>query len=198
MGLFDDYNFDPQQFEGGGLLGRLLSLQQQQGQYQQSQGFDASGGQPVAAASPSQFPSAASSTPHPSIPQASGPTAFVPIGNYLMPQFGGAGTSQPDQPTPDLGDRLSAGFQSWAHTPLGNPFAGIANGIAGFSSGQTVSQPSPQNSLPRNDTPQQRSVSDEVPPSLPAPAWNNQRTLVGRVLPRPNGANFVRGFRYGG
>ena len=54
-----------------------------------------------------------------------------------MPQFGGAGTSQPDQPTPDLGDRLSAGFQSWAHTPLGNPFAGIANGIAGFNSGQS-------------------------------------------------------------
>jgi hypothetical protein len=34
MGLFDGY-FDPDQFgEGGGLLGRLLALQQQQGQYQ--------------------------------------------------------------------------------------------------------------------------------------------------------------------
>jgi hypothetical protein len=34
MGLFDSY-FDPQQFQdGGGLLGRLLSLQGQQGQYQ--------------------------------------------------------------------------------------------------------------------------------------------------------------------
>jgi len=40
MGLFDGY-FDPQQFrDGGGLLGRLLSLQQQQGQYQPAQGFD--------------------------------------------------------------------------------------------------------------------------------------------------------------
>jgi hypothetical protein len=34
MGLFDDY-FDPDQFgEGGGLLGRLLALQLQQGLYQ--------------------------------------------------------------------------------------------------------------------------------------------------------------------
>jgi hypothetical protein len=34
MGLLDGY-FDPQQFgEGGGLLGRLLALQQQQSQYQ--------------------------------------------------------------------------------------------------------------------------------------------------------------------
>jgi hypothetical protein len=39
MGLFDSY-FDPQHFGGGGgLLGRLLSLQQQ-GQYQSAQDFD--------------------------------------------------------------------------------------------------------------------------------------------------------------
>jgi hypothetical protein len=31
---------------------------------------------------------------------------------------------------------LSAGFQSWAHTPVGNPFAALANGVSGFSSGQ--------------------------------------------------------------
>jgi hypothetical protein len=192
MGLFDDYSdyFDPQQFAGGGLLGRLVSLQQQQGQYQPSQGFDASGGQPVPVMSPSQFPSAASSTPLASIPQASGPTANLPIG--------GAGTSQPDQPTPDLGNRLSAGFQSWAHTPLGNPFAGIANGIAGFGSGQIVSQPTPPASPARNDTSQQRAVSDDGPPSPPATAASSQRMLVGRVLPRSSGANFGRGFRYGG
>jgi hypothetical protein len=34
MGLFDSY-FDPQQFQdSGGLVGRLLSLHQEQGQYQ--------------------------------------------------------------------------------------------------------------------------------------------------------------------
>jgi hypothetical protein len=40
MGLFDGY-FDPEQFQAsGGLLGRLLSLQQQQGQYQPGGDFD--------------------------------------------------------------------------------------------------------------------------------------------------------------
>lgn len=201
MGLFDDYSdyFDPQQFAGGGLYGRLLSLQEQQGQYQPSQGPDATGGQLSTAASAPQFPSAASSTPIASSSQDSGPNSYLRIGDYWMPQFGGAGTSsQPGQPTPDLGDRLNAGFQSWAHTPLGNPFAGIANGIAGFNSGQYVSQPTPQAS-PRNDTSQQRPVSDDGLPSPPAPAGSNQqRMLVGRVLPRPSGANFGRGFRYGG
>jgi hypothetical protein len=195
MGLFDDY-FAPQQFEGGGLLGRMLSLQQQQGQYQPSQGFEATSGQPASVEPPPQFPSAASIMPIASVQQGPGPRAYIPIGNYLMPQFGGAGMPQP--PTPDLGDRLSAGFQSWAHTPLGNPFAGIANGISGFSSGQTVGQPSQQNSPPRTDTPQQRPVSEDVQPSVQAPAGSSQRTLVGRVLPRPNSAGFDRRFRYGG
>jgi hypothetical protein len=40
MGLFDGY-FDPEQFgEGGGLLGRLLALQQRQGTYNPTDGFD--------------------------------------------------------------------------------------------------------------------------------------------------------------
>jgi hypothetical protein len=39
-------------------------------------------------------------------------------------------------PSPNLGDRLSAGLQSWAQTPVGNPFAALANGIAGLNSGQ--------------------------------------------------------------
>ena len=40
-------------------------------------------------------------------------------------------------PSPlSLGDRLSAGFQSWAHTPVGSPFEAIANGIQGLSTGQ--------------------------------------------------------------
>jgi hypothetical protein len=40
MGLFDGYS-DPEQFrDSGGLLGRPLSLQPQQGQYQPDAGFD--------------------------------------------------------------------------------------------------------------------------------------------------------------
>ena len=40
MGLFDGY-LDPQQFQdSGGLLGRLLFLQQQQGQDRPGEGFD--------------------------------------------------------------------------------------------------------------------------------------------------------------
>ncbi len=197
MGLFDDYNFDPQQFAGGGLLGRLLSLQEQQGQYQPSQGFDVPAAQPVAAKPPQQFPSAESSTPLAPAQQAAGPTAYIPIGNYLMPQFGGPGVSQPEQPTHGLGDRLNAGFQSWAHTPVGNPFAGLANGIAGFSSGQPVSKATAQNSTPRNDASQRR-VSD-APPIPQMPVWPVQPTLGGgRVSSRPNIANFGRSFRYGG
>ncbi|WP_315831126.1 hypothetical protein [Bradyrhizobium prioriisuperbiae] len=46
--------------------------------------------------------------------------------------------SQASPQNPDFGDRLSAGFQSWAHTPVGSPFAGLANGIQGFESGQRV------------------------------------------------------------
>jgi hypothetical protein len=41
---------------------------------------------------------------------------------------------QPWEPLPS--SLLWPGFQSWAHTPVGNPFAALANGIAGLSSGQ--------------------------------------------------------------
>ncbi len=48
MGLLDGY-FVPEQFgEGGGLLGRLLALQQQQGQYQPGVGFDETSSVPQA------------------------------------------------------------------------------------------------------------------------------------------------------
>jgi hypothetical protein len=50
MALFDGY-FNPQQFQdSGGLLGRLLSLQQQQGQYQPSADFDRASTAPPAPA----------------------------------------------------------------------------------------------------------------------------------------------------
>jgi hypothetical protein len=128
MGLFDSY-FDPQQFQdSGGLVGRMLSLQQQQGQYQPSGGFDQA---PTA-------PSPGSPIGAPSNPQTPdyGQTQNIPIGRYQMPQFGRADVPQPAPQTPDFGGRLSAGFQSWAHTPVGNPFAALANGTAAFGAGQ--------------------------------------------------------------
>lgn len=145
MGLFDSY-FDPQQFQdSGGLLGRLLSLQQQQGQYQPGAGFDpqvAANGPSsslpstaVSASPPSAMPAAAATSPGPQTPDY-GQTQNIAVGNYQMPQFGRADVPQALQPSADLGDRLSAGFQSWAHTPVGNPMAALANGIAGFGSGQ--------------------------------------------------------------
>ena len=49
MSIFDDYG-DPLQFEaGGGLFGRLISLQQTQGRCQPEQGFEAPDGQVHAA-----------------------------------------------------------------------------------------------------------------------------------------------------
>ena len=239
MGLFDSY-FDPDQFEAsGGLIGRLMSLQQQQGQYQPGQGFDGSSGQ-ADAGGPATVSGNAVARAAPGEP-----TSFMKIGDYRMPQFGSTDASltvQPTQPTPGLGDRLasgfrswantpvgnpfealangiigssaaqrsdanglvptpaqapdlggrlSAGFQSWAHTPLGNPFAAIANGIAGFDSGQRT------NPAPMPPDPRSRS---EVSPS-PAPAIQDvtlapmkpqmangsaSRVMAGPVMPRAN------------
>jgi len=145
MGLFDGY-FDPQQFgEGGGLLGRLLALQPMQGLYQPDAGFDpqvsAGNGQAGAALMPLPLP-----MPRPTLP-ANGPAVDprtpdygqsqkIPVDDYQMPQFGRADVLQAAQQPPDLGDRPSAGFQSWAHTPVGSPIAALANGIAGVSPGQ--------------------------------------------------------------
>jgi hypothetical protein len=146
MGLFDSY-FDPEQFQAsGGLLGRLLSLQGQQDQYRPGVGFDGQSsayGQPVAAPqTPASLPVASPASPNvapaPIAPQSpdDGQTQNIAIGNYQMPQFGSADIAQAAPPSLDLSDRLNAGLQSWAHTPVGNPFAAIANGITGFNSGQ--------------------------------------------------------------
>jgi len=78
--------------------------------------------------------------PRPTLPDY-GQTQNIPIGDYQMPQFGIADVSQTAQQPPDFGDRLSAGFKSWAHTPVGNPFAALANGITGLSSGQRTTDP---------------------------------------------------------
>jgi hypothetical protein len=148
MGFFDRY-FEPQEFEvGRGLLGRLQSLQGDQSAYQAGGQF---GGWPDArlAGNPSSGPatsqrpieqlSAAPAETGPQYPD--GVSSLMRIGNYFMPQFGASQAVQSAQPQPDVGDRLSAGFRSWAYTPVGNPFAALANAITGFTSGQFASTP---------------------------------------------------------
>jgi hypothetical protein len=72
MGLFDGY-FDPDQFrDSGGLLGRLRSLQQEQGQYLPGTGFDR-------ASSVAQAP-AALSMPSPMLLNKVQPSAVPPMG----------------------------------------------------------------------------------------------------------------------
>src|SRR5260221_12262974 len=200
MGLFDDY-FDPQQFEaGGGLLGRLLSLQQQQqGQYQPGQGFGPPYGQPyegdsakaVQDAIPQNRPiqpagQGAPPTPFASQPPDYGQTQNIPIGNYLMPQFGRAEPPQPVQGAPDFGDRLSAGFQSWAHTPVGNPFAALANGITGFNSGQRTGQPT----MPQDPTAQDQARLSVNPQNAMLAAGNPD--AANRLLVQTPARNPIR------
>jgi hypothetical protein len=170
MGLFDDY-FDPQTFSGdsGGLLGRL---QLQQGQYQPGPGFDLTPSVP-------QLPLTAT----PSVPQTpdSGQTQNIAIGGYQMPQFGRADVPQPvQQPVqqpPDLGDRLNAGFQNWAHTLVGNPMAAIANGITGFGSGQRTDQ-AQAGAVP----PQTQSSTADLGDRLSAGFQNWAHTPVGNPM----------------
>ncbi|GKQ52877.1 hypothetical protein [Bradyrhizobium sp. Ce-3] len=148
MGLFDDYmKFDPAQFEaGGGLYGRLASLQPQLSFDQPTQGspfppVPGATGLTPAATNRDTVPTDGVTAPGAPLtpsswPRDDGQTLNMRIGDYWMPQFGRA---EPPAPViaPTFGDRLNAGFQSWAHTPLGNPFAGLANGIAGFNTGQS-------------------------------------------------------------
>lgn len=160
MGLLGDYlNFDPGHFEpGGGLYGRLLSLQPQLSFDQPAPGSPfppvpvaASPGLPAnnretALVDGAPVPASPQTAPS-SWPRDDGQTLNMRIGDYWMPQFGRA---EPPAPAtaPTFGDRLNAGFQSWAHTPLGNPFAALANGITGFNTGQRsvgwTGQPTPE------------------------------------------------------
>lgn len=55
-------------------------------------------------------------------------------------------------PTPDLGNRLGAAFQSWALTPVGSPFAALANGVTGFNTGQTSIAPAASTPQARQQT----------------------------------------------
>ena len=169
MAFFDDY-FEPQQYQGGrGLTDLLESLQQQQA-YQPG-GF-AGWPQPGSTVNPPMERAFARQSAHvPAVPEksTSQPTSYpvgnVPfptprpvdipsrgfaIGDYFMPQFGGTQASQYAQSQPDLGDRLSAGFRGWAYTPVGNPFAALANAITGFTTGQFTAAPALKS--PEDDT----------------------------------------------
>ena len=135
MGLFDSY-FDPEQFQdSGGLVGRLLSLEQQQGAYQPGQGFTSQSDGSRGATSSNPIISAQPASPRIPMPT---PRPMVPVSDPQTPQIGPPPINGIDdnQASPDIGDRLSAGFQNWAHTPVGNPFAALANGISGLYSGQ--------------------------------------------------------------
>lgn len=143
MGFFDEY-FESQLFEpGGGLVGRLKALQQDQTTHQPGwpQAGSPVGPQPVLAQAtpqtptvpPKQYPGNDVPVPMPRPPEI--PPRSVAIGDYLMPQFG-AGPVQPD-----FSDRVGAGFRSWAYTPVGNPFAALANAITGFNTGQLAAAP---------------------------------------------------------
>jgi hypothetical protein len=67
---------------------------------------------------------------------ANGISAFNNVQSPSAASFIGPPAPTPVQ-TPDLGNRLGAAFQSWAQTPVGNPFAALANGVTGFNTGQT-------------------------------------------------------------
>lgn len=155
MGLFDDY-FDPAQFQAdGGLFGRLLSLRPDldpsQPDASDANPQDGSDVQAVLQAPSQPVTSQASAAPDLGARLGAGLQSWAqtPAGNPFAALANGiAGFNNaangsfigPPAPTPvqspDLGDRLGAAFQSWAHTPVGSPFAGIANGITGFNTGQ--------------------------------------------------------------
>jgi hypothetical protein len=180
MGLLDDY-FDPDQFQdSGGLYGRLLSLRpeldSQSGDGTDPQGLI--GGAATAAGAPTSGPTSnvasgdsttqlsanADATQAPSSPFDIGAHlnaglqkwAQTPVGNpfaALADGIAGFGAVQPTDAAfigppapsqaqaPDFGNRLGAAVQSWAQTPVGSPFAAIANGITGFNTGQSVAPP---------------------------------------------------------
>lgn len=122
----------------------------------------------------------------PIVPQAGPPTPAPMPQAYRPPQ------ALP--PSPDFGDRLSAGFQSWAHTPAGSPFAGLANGLQGFASGQRVDPDGiAQRDKERSDNLTAKLLrargapSDEVDAAIANP--NLMRPLFAQYF-KPGGAGF--------
>jgi hypothetical protein len=145
MSLFDDY-FDPEQFQlGGGLFGRLLSLRPDLDPSQAGAG-DASPQDP----SDAQATAVSQAPLQPVASQASlnaGSAQNIAMPDNSQPAMPASTVaSQAAPPSPDFGARLSAGLQSWAQTPVGSPFAALANGITGFNNaanGSFIGPPAP-------------------------------------------------------
>ncbi len=133
MGLFDNFQFDPQSFDSGGLLAQLRT---------QLQGNQ---------------PSPLDNAQWPAGPVGNyGQTQNVAVGDYQMPQFGQA--PQPDpaaipqnaqavqympqqqqqapqQETPGFGDRIGAGLSGFVNA--GGPLQAIGNLVSGVATGTT-------------------------------------------------------------
>ncbi len=145
MGLFDDY-FDPGQFQdNGGLFGRLRSLHPELDFSQAGAGggaqasFDGSALAPQVSSPPGALPTSPNMASAPLAVAAPtiDPTQNVAAsGNSLAPPAADSNVPPPAPTAFDFGAHLNAGFQKWAQTPVGNPFAALANGIAGFNAVQ--------------------------------------------------------------
>jgi hypothetical protein len=146
MSLFDDY-FDPGQFrDSGGLVGRMMSAHPEWGLPQAGADGNSQNSFGLRPAMDSQTP--VQSAPSPVASAGTGVVAASgPVGDPT--QYAGAANvstssaSHLNDPSlsfsPDFGARLNAGFQRWAQTPTGSPFAALANGIAGFNGTQPAS-----------------------------------------------------------
>ena len=250
MGLFDDY-FDPDQFQdSGGLYGRLLSARPDLA-FQSNSGADApnpfdgsalpapqtslssaaaqpalnatqaSSARTAPAADPTQTFVASNLQSSPSDANVSqAPSSFdlgahlnaafqkwaqTPVGNPFAAVANGItgfntvqpadasliGPPAPPAQTPDFGDRLGAAFQSWALTPVGNPLAGLANGITGFNTGQTSVAPTAFAPPARTQTSDHDGAASapiqipQAPPAIIAPMLPPRRSTVPRRWPRP-------------
>ena len=116
MGLLDGY-FDPQQFgEGGGLLGRLLALQQSQGLYQPGANFDqAPSAPPVALPQPTSWSILPNHGPTSSSSQAATPNPALQYQAF---------TADPLATARDARDRTSRRRKNAHRTGAGEPATG--------------------------------------------------------------------------
>lgn len=203
MGLLDD--IDPDQFQdSGGILGRLLSWaptasQSGGGSDPQSDPYAANSAQAPASSgggSAQAMPAAPdlgtrlgaglqgwAQTPagNPFVALTNGINAF---NNAQPPGVADASFIGPPAPTPDLGTRLGAAFQSWEQTPVGSPFAGLANGITGYNTGQVVAAPAtarPAQAQTSGNDEQTNGQTNAAPQNQTAPMAN---TVVNQQIRR--------------